>query len=503
MSSVKNELLQRYVSSKPNHVICVDISFLTKTKCYFIGVDLATRVVVGHFFKASAVQVDDVVKYLDKVLGVRSFVNEVEIVHSDRESLFSNDRYYDFLKSRNVRVSRGSSKGYNNQVVERLHRTIKFNLKKALITNKDLALDRKNFCFSSVSESIIKTELNRVIEEYNNKPHDHNYGLSPNNMDEAFHSAKQKNTLVASVPSLVKNNDSETSVALMSVRKQVASVYANNWEQFFLDWRKDQAIKDERLFKENLMLRKELSAVHKTLNYVADETKINEIARNKRELSKQKRSMSVKLPLRDVVSKDEFNTVLSLIESNSFSDCRRRLALVVLYLTGLRVSNLRVLTVRHFKMLFRTGKTIIPLIKNGADRHSIELSLEGQKLLNQYKVIFNILCKNKCIGDPVFSSAKNPSTCISREVFDRELNSILTKASSLFGKHLRTHSFRATLITDLLISTPIDVVKEFIGHRDIKSTLTYKRSRLTEDAIKKVLCNLDKTRVLEKEKKDK
>ncbi len=54
-------------------------------------------------------------------------------------------------------------------------------------------------------------------------------------------------------------------------------------------------------------------------------------------------------------------------------------------------------------------------------------------------------------------------------------------------KHIRTHSFRATLITELLKSTPIDEVKEVIGHKDISSTLEYKRSRLSQKQTKKIV----------------
>lgn len=55
MSNIKNELLQKYISSKCNHVICLDISYFSKKTCYFIGVYLATRVIVGDFFKTTFV----------------------------------------------------------------------------------------------------------------------------------------------------------------------------------------------------------------------------------------------------------------------------------------------------------------------------------------------------------------------------------------------------------------------------------------------------------------
>ncbi len=63
------------------------------------------------------------------------------------------------------------------------------------------------------------------------------------------------------------------------------------------------------------------------------------------------------------------------------------------------------------------------------------------------------------------------------ELFDRELNAILSKASTLYETHLRTHSFRAMFITDLLESDPIEDVKEVVDHKHISTTLENKSSR--------------------------
>lgn len=44
-----------------------------------------------------------------------------------------------------------------------------------------------------------------------------------------------------------------------------------------------------------------------------------------------------------------------------------------------------------------------------------------------------------------------------------------------FGKNVTTHSMRITMITDLLEHTPIERVKELIGHSSIGTTEAYKR----------------------------
>lgn len=480
---VSNKLLQRYVSSKPNHVICIDTSFLTKNRCFFVGVDLATRVVVCHFFKSTPLETSDVIQCLDSMFKARLFTSAVEIVHSDRDSLFTNSSFVGFLESKGVEVSRGSSKGHQNQVVERLHRTLKHNLKKTLEKS-----------YAKTSESVLKRCLNSVIENYNNAPHKSNYGLSPNSMDEAFLSysppvAEKENAVV-----LVENNDSSLCNDLVEVRKAVALNYANNWEAFFLDWRHSQAKEAERSFQETLYLRKELVEVRETLSELLEEKRVQQSIRKKRDLLKEKKSLAVKLPLRDVISSEELSVIMSLIKPKGFSNSRRRLAFCLLYLTGLRVSNLLCLNVRHVKDLFKTGEVTIPLIKKGPSRHKIKLSANGLLFLNGFKQDFVVLCRNKQVSFALFSSIQDLENPRPRQHFDEELNKILREASVRCGKHLRTHSFRATFITDLLVSTPIDEVKEFIGHKDIKTTLTYKRTRLTEKSINLVLRNLDVSR---------
>lgn len=136
---------------------------------------------------------------------------------------------------------------------------------------------------------------------------------------------------------------------------------------------------------------------------------------------------------------------------------------------------------------------VINLIKGGYSRHFIKLSDQGFCTLKKHKPCFEYVCKKKKAEHFVFTAKKDNSKHISREAFAREINCILKKACDKYGKHLRSHSFRVSYITDLLKKTSIDNVKDLIGHCDIKSTLTYKRSKLTAKKLKIVLQALDET----------
>nr|YP_006234314.1 hypothetical protein HusqMp73 [Phlegmariurus squarrosus]AEV55764.1 hypothetical protein HusqMp73 [Phlegmariurus squarrosus] len=181
----------------------------------------------------------------------------------------------------------------------------------------------------------------------------------------------------------------------------------------------------------------------------------------------------------------------------SLRPARKRTAFILLYCTGLRVSNLLMLSVNHIRDLLDKGKTFLPLNKGGDPRHALALSSVARKLLNQQHLPdFTQLMRDKEGIHPFFTTQVQFDKPINRSSFDDELNHVLKKASLLLHKHIRTHSFRATIITELLETTPIQVVKDIIGHRSIKTTVQYNRSKIDEQQLTKILNNIDKTRAV-------
>jgi site-specific recombinase XerD len=271
-------------------------------------------------------------------------------------------------------------------------------------------------------------------------------------------------------------------------KQRVLSEFRGDWPAFFTDWRSQQQewqakttqeLKEAKeryntLYEQYIDVQKKLEAVH-------EESMRQKAAEEIKQARRLKRQSSKKQPLRATISITEFEGILSLIKGRSaIAKARRRLALAFLFLTGLRVSNLLVFSILNVKDLFSNGRTYIQLIKGGEARHKLVLTSKGRTFLKGFFLDYETLSVNKKGSDFLFSAPKNNEIPFNMELFDRELNSILAKASTLYEKHLRTHSFRATFITDLLESVPIDDVKEIIGHRSIATTLEYKRSRLTD-----------------------
>ena len=57
--------------------------------------------------------------------------------------------------------------------------------------------------------------------------------------------------------------------------------------------------------------------------------------------------------------------------------------------------------------------------------------------------------------------------------------------------NIKSHSFRINMITRLLKNTSLQDAADIIGHRDIKSTMAYKRYALNKKEIQNLLNRID------------
>lgn len=228
------------------------------------------------------------------------------------------------------------------------------------------------------------------------------------------------------------------------------------------------------------------------------------MSRESKALSKLKRANAKRQPLREALTLEQFETLLTYVEGHSYKASRIRIALILLYYTGLRVSNLLVLKLFHIQELLHEKETHLPLIKGGSRRHFLSVGTQGKHFLDKYARDVIALQQGKTASEFFFTAnpriikKPGPLKALDRSNFDVELNAVLKKASLHFGKHFRTHSFRATFVTDLLkAEVPIHKVREVIGHSDIKSTSTYQRSSVTQKEVRSIIAAVNKSRLVD------
>ena len=153
-----------------------------------------------------------------------------------------------------------------------------------------------------------------------------------------------------------------------------------------------------------------------------------------------------------------------------------------MYFTGLRVSNLLLLTVRNIKeLMYDSLGTELQIIKGGRSNQLISLGDDAQRILiaDFYDDIATLL-KDKNDDDPVFTSEKNNKISLHRVTFTQSLNNTLKYASEEFHKKITCHSFRPTFITEgIRNEIPIHIIHKAVGHRNIQSTEHYVRHDLS------------------------
>lgn len=513
----KEDLVQhRYLTANINVLYCSDITQLGED-CYLMCLlDAGSRLVLSHALTSQEPTTTHVIEIIKLGLANRTIRENITIFHSDRGNQYTSLEFEDFMQEKGLRRSLAVPQSHGNQLSETLNKTLKTLIRKLLLTK--LGPEKYNKTNLKVLTSKLQFEelsnvVTEAIEIYCNRPHQGSpsYKTNPFSQDEAL----ALNACETS--SLARNNNSPAALEVRAHKAYKLGLYVQNESvlrqepfnsdtKLILDHTRDLAIglatKTEQvgtvLALQNRLLYEQNKKLGSKVDYLVKQAEIAEESRLRKEALKLKRLSAKKQQIREAITPSEFASILDEVEGTSYKASRIRVGLVLIYLTGLRVSNLLKLKVYHIDNLLQSGCIIISLIKKGNPRHALNIGSEGRKLLNKATINRDIEVLKGVKGpeEHLFTSqlkGKHGGSVISRELLDRELNLVLKEASQRLGKHLRTHSFRATFITDLLESgVSIEKVKDIIGHTSIKSTSHYRRSFVSKKELATIMNNLAK-----------
>ena len=141
-------------------------------------------------------------------------------------------------------------------------------------------------------------------------------------------------------------------------------------------------------------------------------------------------------------------------------------AFTLLFYTGMRVNETQSLKISHIKELIKEGTVKVEIDKTSTER-KLYLSDDFKKDLLK---VFDLEedGENRVIAK---GANKNKKTGIHPITFITKINEIMKE---VLGNGFTSHSFRQGLITEMgQRSVNIKVVSQFIGHKDIKTTLGY------------------------------
>jgi site-specific recombinase XerD len=200
-----------------------------------------------------------------------------------------------------------------------------------------------------------------------------------------------------------------------------------------------------------------------------------------------KRLIKKSLPVRDMAGLNElqiaFDFVLKQDKYTPFTKARDIVCLFILFVTGLRVSNLLKLNASHLKQILHEHRFDIQIIKKRQNIvQTFFIPNAALSLLDQLSSYFNNLVENKHDHAPVITQ-QDCNKPVLRTYLNERLNSILKVVSTITHKNIKTHSFRINLTTALIEAVGIDTAAKAIGHADIRTTEMYNRRILGENQI--------------------
>ena len=229
------------------------------------------------------------------------------------------------------------------------------------------------------------------------------------------------------------------------------------------------ALRNEELLKSNDQLKQQLDGVLKELNVIKQERE-NKAARREK-WAKRKR-----LPKRDPINSEIYNLLIKESEGPTYIATRTRIAICLLTVTGIRISELLSLKVGQLETLLNEGWISIDRLKRGPANHKAFLTLEGKKLVKARKRDFEFLFLMKNKDSYVFTSDRKPNQKLRRETITMDVNKVTHSVSKLLPSkpNITSHSFRIGYISRLWKDTKdIEFVRQTIGHRNLSSTSGY------------------------------
>lgn len=196
-------------------------------------------------------------------------------------------------------------------------------------------------------------------------------------------------------------------------------------------------------------------------------------------LLKKKKTKKQKRPLRDPVTNEIFTFLLGKEKKKperALCFSRFRVAIALLWSTGLRVNEIRNTTKEDMKTLLTVKK----------------LSIYQEKV-NAYRDVFfsdsavSVFQMLKPEIELVFKDNRFLAGTLSNDNWIIFVNQRLKKHLDKFTFNIKSHSFRVNYVTQMLTKLPLQHVQKLIGHQEIKTTLLYDRDSTDVNQVKSVL----------------
>jgi integrase len=253
------------------------------------------------------------------------------------------------------------------------------------------------------------------------------------------------------------------------------------------------------LKEQNKTLEDQLNQLQEQLEIVREELQERKERERLMEEKKEKWKNRRRLPKREPITREIYDSLIQSSQkfkySNLYQSARLRLALALLLVTGIRISELLSLKMKQVESLFTNHWISIDRAKRGPANHKAFLTKEGSRIIKERRSDFELLQLFKDDDSYIFT-AENSKKPLTREAFTNLINKFLKECARQMDRNpnLSSHSFRVGFITQLWRDTnDIEFVRQAIGHAKINTTSQYvenlsekeRQARMLEISVEK------------------
>lgn len=514
-----NLLKNRYITD--GNIWTVDETIFNKKTKLFLIVNLKTRAIIGFIIYQNNLN-EDIIIELYKTIFNQYGENNPIILHSDNDPIFKSDNILQFLANRGIEVSFTGGNKNQNQVSEAINERIKTLVTKNLIIKDSKALRNwrktvpNKFKYLKINNKSRNTEFRKLlfnsqyfeqkkiqaiscaISEFNKNE----FSIGISRQEAEYYNTKLKSKTINDIQ-LVRSDSliaakikKENIESINKVKSELKKILTSN----IIDSEKiseiislivegqDQtkellkqgftglAIQNAQLLEDNQELKFKLITLQDQLQNISDE--LND-RKNKEKLAqeiKEKRKNRKRLPKREPIDSSTYQFLIeqtkTIDNKSRYRAARLRLALVLLTITGIRISELLPLKMIQVQTLFTESWIAIDRSKRGPSNHKAFLTREGIKLMRDRAKDFEFMYYFKSEDSYIFTSEYSEKP-LERESFTNIVNKFLKHSAEKIDRKpvLSSHSFRIGFISKLWRDTnDIEFVRQTIGHAKINTT---------------------------------
>lgn len=511
-----NLVNNKYVTNST--VWSVDETFFGPNIVAFLIVAFKSNAIIGYIINSKAVSEEIILELYQETIA--HLDNKPKIIHSDKAKAYQAKIIQTFLQEQNVQLSNACGQSFGNQVSESVNNVLKglvvqkaqlepgFEKFEASLPNKlkkiKLKFKSKEYREALFSSPFFREKsqqlITAAIQQYNDNSHK-DINLSKQKLEYLYNKIQEplETQIVESnhplAPIIKDFNKQEIQQANFQITQllqqtdldldgkldQIQSLVVENKEHELT--RSVIKVGFRHVFQQNQKLQEQNDRLYAKLlqtqqdfDEVSQEIMLLKKERQEKLAKKEKRKNQTKKTPSQPMTSDIFKIIMGTLPANSYAQARLRVAMILLIIIGVRISELLTVQLKDIHTLTAEGWIAISRKKRGPANHKAFLSKKGKDVIAVYKRDLSLVIQAKNPDDFLFSPEKNHSKPLSREHFNRSVNLPLHKITdSITGKpYMTSYSFRKGYITQLWKDTgDIEFVRQVIGHASIQTTQTY------------------------------